>query len=927
MLDILKKSFSAVMIVLVLTVPEIVRADNTMRDISTEQTANETVAEQTISTSYNGMTQSPIAESVKLFEGEQKLVEGEKVSFSFHIDNPGAFQIEVQYLSNIRRDAKISVEIDQAIPFTEAENITLPTHFKDDNAPRIDGNGNEFAPEQIVADLPVRWVLCDNSGKYEEPYCFFCTAGKHTFDLTVKQGDILIQGIWLIPPETPSAYESPDIREKNENLIVIEGEKAILKSGADLIPLSEDNSADVNPSSATAAKINYIGGSNWAGQGDTLYWKLTIETGGYYRLGFLYRQKDVLGGISYRHLKIDGKTPFAESQKIKFKYGTGWQFLDYRGENGDYWLYLEKGEHTLSLTVTAGELTDIYRRLKETATDLGNLYVEITMVVGETVDVSRSYELFNQIPDFKVRLQTASDRLETIASDLEALQEKKGGSNVSIIRNAVETIQKMVQHPYSAHRYKSAYYSAYTNLSALLGTITNMPLDIDRIFVIGSGADFEDPRASFLQRFSFGISRFLNSFAGEYGKTVKQEEGLTIWVNWGRDQTQVLDSLIQSDFVRHEKIQVRVKLVNATLIQALLSGSGPDVMLQMSRTEPVNLAMRGALVDLTTFSDYKEITTRFTKGAAMPFAYRNGVYALPDTLSFYMMFARTDILKELGLELPNTWQDFVYAMTILQHSNLQVSLPYTQITDSTTVNVGVGGLTLYPTMLLQNGLSLYNNEMTASTMTQELQIRVFTEWAELYTKYKAPVTMNFYNRFRIGSAPLGVAPYTLYTELKAAAPEIDGRWIATLIPGTLREDGSVDHTSAGSGAGCAITKLSKHPEDAWKFLKWWTSADTQLKYSESLESLLGPLGRVASANIEALNRMIWDVQMLDNLNRQLDNVVQIPEVPGGYYTARGIDQVFWNVVEQNENPTDMMLKWGVVVDSEIERKRQEFAEP
>ena len=212
-------------------------------------------------------------------------------------------------------------------------------------------------------------------------------------------------------------------------------------------------------------------------------------------------------------------------------------------------------------------------------------------------------------------------------------------------------------------------------------------------------------------------------------------------------------------------------------------------------------------------------------------------------------------------------------------------------------------------------------------MTQELQIRVFTEWAELYTKYKAPVTMNFYNRFRIGSAPLGVAPYTLYTELKAAAPEIDGRWIATLIPGTLREDGSVDHTSAGSGAGCAITKLSKHPEDAWKFLKWWTSADTQLKYSESLESLLGPLGRVASANIEALNRMIWDVQMLDNLNRQLDNVVQIPEVPGGYYTARGIDQVFWNVVEQNENPTDMMLKWGVVVDSEIERKRQEFAEP
>ena len=184
--------------------------------------------------------------------------------------------------------------------------------------------------------------------------------------------------------------------------------------------------------------------------------------------------------------------------------------------------------------------------------------------------------------------------------------------------------------------------------------------------------------------------------------------------------------------------------------------------------------------------------------------------------------------------------------------------------------------------------------------------------------------MDFYNRFRIGSAPLGVASYTLYTQLKAAAPEIEGRWSVYTIPGTLKEDGTVDYSSAGSGTGCSITKLSEKPEKAWEFLKWWTSAEVQTRYSDNLESVLGYLGRVATANVESLNSMVWDEETKAVLSKQLEKVVQIPEIPGGYYTARGIDQAFWSVVEQNEVPTDALLKWGEIVNGEILRKRQEY---
>ena len=83
----------------------------------------------------------------------------------------------------------------------------------------------------------------------------------------------------------------------------------------------------------------------------------------------------------------------------------------------------------------------------------------------------------------------------------------------------------------------------------------------------------------------------------------------------------------------------------------------------------------------------------------------------------------------------------------------------------------------------------------------------------MYTKYKMPETLSFYNRFRVGTTPLGVDVYTNYNQLSQAAPEIDGRWGIALVPGIKNEDGSINHTVSGAGTGCAILKSSKNKEE------------------------------------------------------------------------------------------------------------------
>ena len=47
---------------------------------------------------------------------------------------------------------------------------------------------------------------------------------------------------------------------------------------------------------------------------------------------------------------------------------------------------------------------------------------------------------------------------------------------------------------------------------------------------------------------------------------------------------------------------------------------------------------------------------------------------MPETESFNMLFYRTDIFEELGLEPPQTWDEFSHALEVIQKANLQVGI-------------------------------------------------------------------------------------------------------------------------------------------------------------------------------------------------------------------------------------------------------------
>ena len=90
---------------------------------------------------------------------------------------------------------------------------------------------------------------------------------------------------------------------------------------------------------------------------------------------------------------------------------------------------------------------------------------------------------------------------------------------------------------------------------------------------------------------------------------------------------------------------------------------------------------------------------------------------------------------------------------------------------------------------------------------------------------------------------------------------------------------------------------------------------------------MGVSARYPTANKAALERIPWTSAELSILESQLEYVKEVPEVPGGYYTARQIDFAFRQVVLNGKQPRDVLYDYVISINQEIYNKRKEFGLP
>jgi len=866
-------------------------------------------------------------ETAVLFTGEQGYVE-----FEVNIPTRGMYHLYIEYFPLPGRGIAIdrALEINGEVPFAGANLITFSRVWGDSEiGVRQDNRGNEIRPPQV--ELP-RWessYFRDGLGYVATPYQFFFETGINTIRLTGVNEPMAIRRFVLVP--VIELYSFADLivqtgteaaHGAHENFMVrVQGEHSTTRNSPSLFPLFDSSSGITDPASASLITLNMIGGEPWRLPGQWIEWEVEVPYDGLYRISLSARQSYNRGIMSSRTLTVNGQAPFAEVMSIPFTFNNSWELITLSDDYGNELLFpLEAGVNTIRMEVTLGDLGEILVRMLDSVYRLNRIYRQILILTGPSPDVLRDFRLDYFLPEAIEAMGQEARLLFAIIEDLDTFTGERS-EHSGLVETLARQLARFYERP---DRIPAQLINFRENISALgdaARILREGPLDIDFIYVSGVNAQLPVLSEGFFTRTAHELRAFMASFTMDFDNLGDVHEGdrvITVWIPAGRDQANVLKSMIDDTFSPNSGINVNLRLVDMpAILPAVVAGIGPDIALSLPISDPVNFAMRNAAADLSQFAEFNDIVNRFAESAMVPFYFDGGIYALPETQNFSLMFYRADILEELEIETPQTWNDVLAILPVLQRNNMNIAIPAM----SDPMNPDLSG---FLTQLYQRGGFIYNDDFSRTILDSEEAIAAFDFYTRFFTHHGSPEWFNFVNRFRSGEMPIGFADFTNFNTLSVFAPEIQGLWNFALMPGYVHADGRIDRTVPAWGTSAVMFENSENQHDAWEFLMWWTDAETQLRFGRELESIMGAAARFPTANLDAFNRLPWSAAQLEVLNEQRDWTLGTPEVPGGYYVTRHIINATRRVINESVDTRETLLDFAIVINREIERRRRGF---
>jgi len=582
---------------------------------------------------------------------------------------------------------------------------------------------------------------------------------------------------------------------------------------------------------------------------------------------------------------------------------------------------LKKGTNTIRLQATLGEVGGMLNVMEESVYRLNSIYRKILILTGPEPDIYRDYRVEAVYPEVIEAMKLESKILYKLVDDLTAYSGERSAQAAATLTLARQ-LELFVRRPDKIPGTLVNFKANISSLGDSLLELSESQLDIDYIFISAENSRLPVINENFFVAASHEIRSFLSSFVVDYDSIGnvygKSADVIEVWMLSGRDQSTILKGMIDNSFTALTGIKVNVKLVAADAVMpAVVANIGPDVVLTMQQGEVINYAVRKAVLDISKLPGYDDVVKEFDSSVIVPFYFNGGIYGLPETMYYHVMYYRKDILEELNIELPDTWDDLINIMPIIQKNNMNVGIP-------SVGNSAAPDFSNFLAHLFQRGGRLYNENGSRTLLDTEIAIDAFDFYTKFYTHYKTPVVFNFINRFRTGEMPLAFDDYTWFNTLEVFAPEIRGLWGFVRMPGLKKTDGSIDRSVSTGTLASMILSSSKHPDLAWEFLKWWVSSETQLEFGRELESIMGAAARYPTANYEAFRRLSWGSEQMAVLDEQRAWTVGIPEVPGGYFVSRHIVNAVRKILNEGQDTRETLLDYTITINDELTKKRKEF---
>ena len=868
------------------------------------------------------------------YDGELAVLRyGETAEYRVTLNEGGIYTLAFDYASagTSYLDHTASLEINGETPYQELKTIDFPLYWQDATDTILtDRYGDQIAPGQERISGWREAGLYNNTYSSVLPLQLNLESGENIITVRNVSNDGLALGRLLVlpVPEKPVPYaqyasQYADVPAAAAGNTVINATDYTVKNSAKIIYKSS-TTPDVQPYNAEYKLLNTL---SWTEPGDEITYRFLAEQTGMYTLTFHYRnEKEEFN--SYETVMIDGVTPFAELQAYAFPYTNGsWTNETLSDKNGNpFRIYLTEGEHTLTIKAELEPVNAAWRYGQLIAEHASVFSLEIKKMAGEDPDKYRTWKMTRYIPEIPDYLEAYNVLLQHIRFLLQDESDKGiNGALLSYLDKADIFIRDMAEFPDEIALYTKSLSgddnSVLVAVSQFTSSIMKMDFSLDAVYVNGQGT-LPPARASIGKSIKNAFDTVYYSFTSKkYSIQTDEEDVLTIWVNRSIQHADLMQKMVDTEFTPETGIKVKITVIPdaGKLTLACAAGNTPDLALGLASYMPFDLASRGALYDMSRFEDFWEINNRFATGAMVPFVYNEGVYSIPETLDFAAIIYRTDIFDNLGLTVPDTWDELRVLLPVLQRYGMNF---YHNVSYGRT-----GYKWFYQTtpLIFQNGGKLYNEDGTATAIDSVDSVRGIKELGDLFVAYSLDIQVNeFFNSFRYSVLPVGIVDSNSYNLILNGAPELDGQWALAPYLGTPQDDGSIDRWYVAAGTGGVIFENTQRADDAWTFLKWWTSTDVQIEYTYSLRSTYGNVYFWLPSNLEALNQAPIDQEDKLVIMDMVSWIRDVPRTPGQYLLERSLSDI-WNAMVNDGKSAQVAADEKVIeINREIKRKMQEL---
>ena len=554
-------------------------------DGTTDASGNEVEGSPELLANYEGMEGNSVRTE------EKGLIE-----YEVDIKTAGFYNISLDYfpVSGNSADIQRAFFIDGQLPYKELALIEFQRVWKntvDETKVNEDGilvkewlkdnQNNDLKPSMEEAPEWMTAYLYDSEGYTTNKLAVYLTTGKHTLTIVSRREPVVIRRITfsneaelLKYADKKAAWDAAGASDTAGQNIRVEAENAAKTSSQMLYPVQDQSSPGVYPASAKMLLNNTIGGNSWRLVNQWIEWEFDVPQSGYYNISFHTRQNFVKGLYVSRKIMIDGEVPFEEMNDYGFQYSQTWRLDTLGDENGEaYKFYLTEGKHTLRMQTVLGQFSNIISKVSESMTELNAIYRKIIRITGVSPDAYRDYQIEASLPEVPGEMSVVRDRLNEVVKEL---REVTGGSSdkETALITMVDQLDELIKDP---ERFVKVITSYKVNVRALGTWVTaalEQPLQLDTIYISSPQEKIKTKNNGFWSRIRYEFTRLYYSFIVDYNQIGNVAEGdarsITLWVGSGRDQANVIKSLVDKTFTSEKGISVNVMIVDmGTLLQEI----------------------------------------------------------------------------------------------------------------------------------------------------------------------------------------------------------------------------------------------------------------------------------------------------------------------------------------------------------------------